>query len=103
MNKNYRGDSFWRSYEIEYENSSYSFQEGDYLKVAFCSNNNRFLEKRIEATSGEKKIDVQWTPEEMSTLLIKDYILEVEITTLDFRKTYQEIVTITEDKIISKE
>lgn len=104
MENNYRGDTFWRSYEVEYEDKPYKFQEGDVLKVAFYDfANNEYLLKEIIVDSEKDKIDVMWQKEEMATLNNRQYILEVEVTTNLFRKTYQELVDISKDYIISNE
>ena len=104
MENNYRGDTFWRSYEVEYENETYTFKEGDYIIVAFCDYaGNRFLEKNIKATANKTAIEVVWSKDEMATLENKQYILEVEVTTSDFRKTYQEQVDISADYIVTTE
>ena len=104
MNKNYRGDTFWRTYEVEYENEPYIFKKGDYIKVAFFSlSEEEFLPKKIEATDGLTKIDVTWSKEEMATLKNQSYFLECDVTTSDFRKTYRETIDITNDYIITNE
>lgn len=103
MNKNYRGDTFWRSYEVEYENEPYTFKEGDYIIVAFCDYaGNRHLEKKIGATVDSTKVDVVWSRDEMATLDDRQYVLEVEVSTIDFRKTYQEQIDIYEDYIVAE-
>lgn len=59
MNRNYRGDTFWRSYEVEYEDKPYKFQEGDVLKVAFYDfANNEYLLKEIVVDSEKEQIDI---------------------------------------------
>ena len=104
MENNYRGDTFWRSYEVEYEDKPYKFQEGDVLKVAFFDYaGNEYLPKEISVDSEKDKIDVMWQKEEMSTLHNRKYILEVEVTTKMFRKTYQEEIDVSEDYIVSNE
>ena len=35
MNKTFRGDTFWRTYEVEYENEPYIFEIDDVVRVAF--------------------------------------------------------------------
>ena len=102
MENNYRGDTFWRSYEVEYENSPYTFQEGDVLKVAFYDFTEKaYLPKTIVVEQIQSKIDVIWEKEEMATLDNRQYILEVEITTKNFRKTYQEMIVVSKDYIVS--
>lgn len=104
MENNYRGDTFWRSYEVEYENSPYAFQEGDVLKVAFYDFAEKaYLPKTITVKQIQSKIDVVWEKEEMATLNSRQYILEVEITTKYFRKTYQEMIEVSKDYIVSDE
>ena len=101
MENNYRGDTFWRSYEVEYEDKPYKFQEGDVLKVAFYDfANNEYLLKEIVVDSEKDKIDVMWQKEEMATLNDRQYILEVEVTTNLFRKTHQELVDLSQDYIV---
>ena len=102
MENNYRGDTFWRSYEVEYENEPYTFKNGNYIKVAFFSlAEEEFLPKKIDVVDGKTKIDVTWTKEEMATLSEGTYFLECEVTTSDFRKTYRELIDITKDYIIT--
>lgn len=102
MENNYRGDTFWRSYNLNYENSPYVFQKGDILKVAFFDiEGKEFLSKEIIVEEQNQKIDVLWNQNEMATLPNGKYVLEVEITTANFRKTYQEIVDISKDYIVS--
>lgn len=104
MENNYRGDTFWRSYEVEYESEPYTFKKGDYIKVAFFSlSGEEFLSKKIDNLDGLTKIDVTWTKDEMATLKNQTYFLECEVTTSDFRKTYRETVDITKDYIVSNE
>lgn len=104
MEYNYRGDTFWRSYEVEYESEPYTFKKGDYIKVAFFSlDDEEFLSKKIDNLDGLTKIDVTWTKDEMATLKNQTYFLECEVTTSDFRKTYRETVDITKDYIVTNE
>ena len=102
MKNNYRGDTFWRSYEVDYDDKAYIFQEGDILKVAFYDfSGKEFLPQKIVVNSETEKVDVMWQKEEMATLKRGQYVLEVEITTKMFRKTYQELLDISEDYIVS--
>ena len=104
MENNYRGDTFWRSYEVEYEDKPYKFQEGDVLKVAFFDYaGNEYLPKEIIVDSEKDKIDVMWQKEEMALLNNRQYVLEVEVTTNLFRKTHQEILDVSQDYIFSHE
>ena len=102
MNKTFRGDTFWRTYEVEYENEPYIFEIDDVVRVAFCDEHNKYLLKEHKVTSPEESIRIEWTPEEMAELESKTYILEVEVTTKKFRKTYQEFVDISKDYIITQ-
>lgn len=104
MEHNYRGDTFWRSYEVEYEDKPYKFQPDDVLKIAFYNfNGEEFLPKEIVINEETSKVDVMWQKEEMATLNDRQYILEVEVTTNLFRKTHQELVDLSQDYIIHGE
>lgn len=103
MNKNFRGDTFWRTYEVEYENEPYTFETDDSLKVAFCDEHDKYLLKEYKVDSPQKSIRIEWTPEEMAELESKRWVLEVEITTKNFRKTYQEFVDVFKDYIVTQE
>ena len=98
--QNFRGDTFFRSYSVEFENEKYNFKIGDSIKLAFCLyTGEKFLEKIINVSTQQEQIDVSWSANEMATLKIGEYILETEITTSSFTKTHQEKITITEDFI----
>lgn len=104
MNKNFRGDTFFRSYSVELDNETYTFQNGDKIKLAFCQyDNNKYLEKEIKLTAGDTEVNVNYTAEEMATLEIGDYILEVEFNAQDFVKTHQEKIKIDQDFIYGEE
>ena len=103
MSKMFRGDTFWRTYEVEYENEPYTFETDDLLKVAFCDDNSRYLLKEYKVTSPQKSIKIEWTPEEMAQLDCKKWVLEAEVTTKHFRKTHQEIVEMCKDCIVTQE
>jgi hypothetical protein len=104
MEKNYRGDTFFRSYSIELGNELYKFQNGDKIKLAFCTNiNDRYLEKEIILTTDETEANVSWSAKDMATLPVGLYILEAEVTTQDFTKTHQEQIKIDEDFIYGDE
>lgn len=104
MLKDFRGDTFFRSYSIELQNEIYKFQNGDKIKIAFCKyNGEKYLPKEIILPAEKTEIDVTFTAEEMATLEIGDYILEVEFNTIDFVKTYQEKIKIDEDFIYGEE
>ena len=104
MDKNYRGDTFFRSYSINIDGELYKFQKGDKIKVAFCLFGvEKYLLKEISLVENETEANVQWSAEEMATLNVGDYILEVEFETLDFTKTYQENIKISEDFIYGEQ
>lgn len=104
MNKDYRGDTFFRSYSLKTDGELYKFQEGDKLNVAFCLFGvDKKLIKEISLTEGETEVNVVWSAEEMATLDLGDYILEAEFNTIDFTKTYQETIKISEDFIYGEE
>jgi hypothetical protein len=104
MNKDYRGDTFFRSYSLKIDGELYNFQQGDKLKVAFCLFGvDKKLIKEISLTEGETEANVVWSAEEMATLALGDYILEAEFNTIDFTKTYQENIKISEDFIYGEE
>ena len=103
MNKNFRGDTFFRNYSVELDDGIYNFQEGDKIKIAFCDGENIFLPKEIKLSAGEKEIDVTWSAEEMATLEIKQYVLETEVVTKDFTITSQEVIRIDKDFIYGEE
>lgn len=104
MIKDFRGDTFFRSYSIELDNEIYKFQNGDKIKVAFYKfNNEALLLKEKELVAGETQVDIVWSADEMSNLKIGDYILETEITAKDFTKTHQETIKIYEDFIQGEE
>lgn len=103
MNKTLRGDTFWRTYTVSYENETYTFQEGDVLKVAFCDKDNSIrLLKKHTFDKPSQNVTIEWSPEEMAQLESKRWILEVEVSTKEFRKTYQEFVDIFPDYIITE-
>ena len=52
---------------------------------------------------GETDVNITWTGEDMATLEIGDYILEVEFNTQDFVKTHQEKIKIDYDFIYGEE
>ena len=98
--KDFRGDTFFRSYSVEFDNENYTFKSGDIIKVAFCLyTGEKFLEKIINVSTEQDQVDISWSANEMATLKIGEYILETEITTSSFTKTHQEIIKITEDFI----
>lgn len=104
MNKDYRGDTFFRSYSINIDGELYKFQSGDKIKVAFCLFGvDKKLLKEIKLVEGNTEVDVTWSAEEMSTLNVGDYVLEVEFETVDFTKTYQENIKISEDFIYGEQ
>lgn len=104
MEKKFRGDTFLRSYSIEFEDGIYTFQAGDKIKIAFCKyNGNKYLLKEKILPIGEDEIDITFTGDEMSTLEIGEYILEVEFTTNNFVITQQEKIHIDEDFIYGEE
>lgn len=104
MNKDYRGDTFFRSYSLKIDGELYKFQEGDKIKVAFCLfGMDKKLLKEIPLTVGESEVNVSWSAEEMATLILGDYVLEVEFNTRDFVKTYQENIKISEDFIYGEQ
>lgn len=104
MNKNYRGDTFFRNYSVELDNGTYAFKSGDKIKVAFCRyDNKKFLKKEIELSVGETDVNITWDGKEMATLEIGEYILEVEFNTQDFVKTHQEKIKIDYDFIYGEE
>ena len=100
MKKDYRGDTFFRSYTIELENGVYKFQDGDKVLIAFCQydNENQLL-KEVIPKSGDTEINVSWSAEEMASLKVGEYVLETEFRTVDFTVTHQENVKISEDFI----
>lgn len=100
MDKNFRGDTFFRNYSLKLNNELYEFKNGDKIKVAFCKyGKEKQLLKEILLEEGKTEIEVAWEAEEMATLDIGDYILEVEFNTKNFVKTSQEIIKIDEDFI----
>lgn len=48
MDKNYRGDTFWRTYEVEYENEPY------YASILFLADN--FDESKLNELYVEEEI-----------------------------------------------
>ena len=102
MNKTFRGDTFWRTFLIEYENEPYMFQEGDKIRSAFCDDSGKHLLKEITVEKSAETVKIEWSSEEMATLVSKRWILETEITTKKFRKTHQEVVDIFKDHIITE-
>ena len=103
MNKTFRGDTFWRTYEVEYENEPYTFEIDDIIKVAFCDEHDKYLLKEHKVSSPQESIRIEWTPEEMAELESKRWVLEAEVTTKNFRKTYQEFVDVFKDYIVTQE
>ena len=104
MDENYRGDTFFRSYSLEIDDEIYKFQNGDKIKAAFCLFDiEKKLLKKIELIPGETEVNITWSAEEMASLKIGDYILEIEFDTKDFVKTHQEKIKITEDFIYGEE
>jgi hypothetical protein len=104
MEKNYRGDTFFRNYSVVIDGEKHIFKENEKIKVAFCRyDNKRFLEKEIIANVGTDEINIVWNADEMRTLEIGDYILEAEVTTQDFVKTNQEKIKIDLDFIYGED
>lgn len=98
---NYRGDTFWRTYKVKYNNMPYAFESGDKIIVAFIKNGIKYLKKEITLDDSAESITVEWDADDMKTLKYdNEYILEAEITTKDFVKTYQETIKITKDYIV---
>lgn len=99
---NYRGDTFTRVVKAKYQNQQYLFKTGDVIKACFVKKykNVLYLQKEINITEdGIQSVEIEWTKSEMNTLPLTDYILEIEINTNVFTKTYQEKITIEEDYI----
>ena len=104
MNKDYRGDTFFRNYSIRLDNELYEFDNGDKIKVAFCQyGKEKQLLKEIELVEGKTEVEVAWDAQEMATLSIGEYILEVEFNTKKFVKTEQEKIKIDEDFIYGEQ
>lgn len=104
MNKNFRGDTFFRNYSVELENEIYKFQNGDKLKIAFCKYDGEiFLPQEIDLPINETEIQVTFSAEDMAKLSIGDYILEAEFNLIDFVITNQEKIKIDEDYIYGEE
>ena len=98
---NYRGDTFWRTYKVKYDNAPYTFASGDKITVAFIRNGIKYLKKEIDITDGSESVTIEWDADEMKTLKYNcEYILEAEISTNDFVKTYQETIEIKRDYIV---
>lgn len=97
---NYKGDTFWRTYKVRYENAPYTFQVGDIIKAAFILKGTKYIKKEITLDSQADSVTIEWTADEMKKLKGDEiYILEAEITTTDFVKTYQENINIKKDYI----
>ena len=103
MNKNFRGDTFFRNYSVELDDGIYTFKDGDKINVAFCDGNETYLKKEVKLPVGEEEIDICWTAGEMATLEAKQYVLETEFVALDFTITTQEVIVIDEDFIYGEE
>lgn len=100
-NLNYRGDTFWRTYKIRYNNVSYTFHSGDKVIAAFVNNGVKYLKKEVTLNEDSDSITIEWSAEDMKSLRCDEkYILEVEFTTQNFVKTYQEKIDIKRDFII---
>lgn len=97
--KDFRGDTFFRSYTVDFDNEAYKFIRGDIVKVAFIKDNIRYGEQTIEVATEQDQVDIRWEAEEMAKLEIGQYILETEITTNVFTKTHQESIYIDKDYI----
>ena len=97
----FRGDTYSRTLKVNFaDKTPYQFTNGDKVKTVFVgTNKTKYLEKEITVESNKYEVQLQWTPEEMKTLPIDYYILEVEITTGEFVKTYQTVITVKEDYI----
>ena len=103
--QDFRGDTFFRSYEVYTDDGIYTFADSDKINLVFHNVQyiKNFLPKTIENIGGKTSADVTWTKEEMSQLEIGSYILEVEVVTDQFTKTYQENIAISEDYIVGEE
>lgn len=103
--KNYRGDTFFRNYEVQLDDGIYTFKEDDKINLAFhnTETDEDFLERTITAFIDKTSVDVVWTADEMKQLKVGSYILETEVVTSDFTVTHQEILTINEDYIVGEE
>lgn len=103
--KNYRGDTFFRNYEVRLDDEIYTFKEDDKINLVFhnTETDEDFLERTITAFIDKTSVDVVWTADEMKQLKVGSYILEAEIVTSDFTVTHQEILTINEDYIVGEE
>ena len=100
---NYVGDTFIRNYSIETDTGEYIFEEGDILKAAFINKNGEIvIEKTVNLTADDKDVNVIWEANEMKNLEAGTYILETEITTSNWRKTFQEKVKMTKDYIVGE-
>ena len=97
--ENFRGDTFFRSYTVDFDNEAYKFIKGDIVKVAFVKDDIRYLEQTIEVVSEQDQVDIRWEAKDMATLEIGQYILETEITTNVFVKTDQEQIYVAKDYI----
>lgn len=104
-NDDFRGDTFFRSYEVYIDDEIYTYNDSDKINLVFhnVQYNKNFLPKTIENIGGKTSADVTWTKEEMSQLEIGSYVLETEVVTDQFTKTYQENLYITEDFIVGEQ
>ena len=98
--KDFRGDTFFRSYTVDFDNEAYKFIKGDIVRAVFVKEGQKYLEKTIEVASEQDQVDIRWEAEEMATLEIGSYILEVEISTNVFVKTGQEQIYVSKDHIV---
>ena len=103
--QNFRGDTFFRSYEVYTDDGIYTFADTDKINLVFHNVQyiKNFLPKTIENIGGKTSADVTWTADEMKQLKVGSYILEAEVVTRDFTVTHQEILTINEDYIVGEE
>ena len=104
---NYRGDTFIRNYSAENDGSTYTFENGDTLKVAIIDKSgNVCIEKEIQLTAGDRDVDVVFTAQEMANLEVysyeTEYTVEAELTTSNWTKTVQEKVLIGLDYIVGE-
>lgn len=98
---NFKGDTFWRTFKLKYENAPYQLHNGDVVKSAFINNDGvKFAEKTINITETMDNITIEWSDTEMADVYSGEYILETEFLTADFRKTVQESVLINKDYIL---
>lgn len=97
------GDDIEFGYEISMGDETYTFQEGDKLIVLFYNaevDDNFCYSRVIDVNENVSKIKVEINRDELKTIKVGKYILEIKLVNDKIHTLNQEIVLAKESKVI---